>query len=419
MEGRKPVIADHQRELIIKQANVIGEDGVAMIQDIEDAALNPKLMAADVFKMIESCMAYLSQKVRVQMQSDEVTRQKEPERLKQIEDIREQATMLHGSRLNGDKPSEESIVKTMRKSVNEYMAAVDQDKEDGLDPDTARLWKEQVQGIVALANLDMPVAGTGGSGPEPASQVEATDCLAPLKYAIDQARYTASAAARELTDPEETVQCGFGKQLGSSKKEIMALSKDLAIGQSADVAMEATRLASEACDAIKISRESIRTALRELGAASDISEASGPIRARPQQQERPAMVRLEPAGRRPAVPTWAQHPPPPPEWAAGVQPAVSDWHQRLPPPKGDHRKRRARMAPNAHAGGLSVAPCGISAEAQDERGGGGAVNPHEGHDECPGKRQWVAHFQWEVRGVPLVPQGVVGIQADIPWACAR
>jgi hypothetical protein len=37
----------------------------------------------------------------------------------------------------------------MRDAVNEYMAAVDQDKEDGLDPDTARLWKEQVQEIVA------------------------------------------------------------------------------------------------------------------------------------------------------------------------------------------------------------------------------------------------------------------------------
>ncbi len=332
MEGRKPVIADHQRELIIKQADIIGEDRVAMIQDIEDAALDTKQMAADVFKMIESCMASLSQKVRVQMQSDEVTRQKEPERLKQIEAIREQATMLHGSRLNVDKLSEESIVKTMRQSVNEYMAAVDQDKEDGLDPDSARLWKEQVQGIVALANLDMPVAGTGGSGPEPASQMEATDCLAPLKYAIDQARYTASAAARELTDPEETVLRGFGKQLGSSKKEIMALSKDLAIGQSADVAMEATRLANEACGAIKISRESIRTALRELGAASDISEASGPTRARPQQQERPAMGRLEPAGRRPAVPTWSQRPPPPGE--GGKNPASgSRLAPYLPPPR--------------------------------------------------------------------------------------
>ncbi len=48
-----------------------------------------------------------------------MTRQKEPERLRQIEAIREQATMLLGSRLNRDKPSEESVVKTMRKLVNE------------------------------------------------------------------------------------------------------------------------------------------------------------------------------------------------------------------------------------------------------------------------------------------------------------
>jgi hypothetical protein len=76
MESRKPVITDHQRELIVKQANVIGEDGEAMIQDIENAALETNQMAADVFKLIESCMASLSQKVRIQMQSDEVIRQK-------------------------------------------------------------------------------------------------------------------------------------------------------------------------------------------------------------------------------------------------------------------------------------------------------------------------------------------------------
>ncbi len=54
----------------------------------------------------------------------------------------------------------------MRNAVIEYMTAVDQDKEDGLDPDTARLWKEQAQEIVALANLDMPVAGTREDEPE-------------------------------------------------------------------------------------------------------------------------------------------------------------------------------------------------------------------------------------------------------------
>jgi hypothetical protein len=51
------------------------------------------------------------------------------------------------------------------------------------------------------------------------------------------------------------------------------------VGQAASVATEATRLANEAGEVIKSSREVIRAALRGLGVASDISEASGPTRA--------------------------------------------------------------------------------------------------------------------------------------------
>jgi hypothetical protein len=110
----------------------------------------------------------------------------------------------------------------------------------------------------------------------------------------------------------------------------MALSKDLAVGQSASVAMEATRLASEACDAIKTSRESIRAALRDMGAASDISEASRPVRTRPPQQERPVLGRLEPPGRRAMAPMWPQ-PPPSQGWTAAPQFTGADWQQRPPP----------------------------------------------------------------------------------------
>jgi hypothetical protein len=74
----------------------------------------------------------------------------------------------------------------------------------------------------------------------------------------------------------------------------MAVSKDLVVDQSAGVAMEATRLAGEACNAIKARRESIRAALRELGAASDISEASEPTRAQVPPSARPVMGNVDP-----------------------------------------------------------------------------------------------------------------------------
>jgi hypothetical protein len=167
----------------------------------------------------------------------------------------------------------------------------------------------------------MPAAGTKGEEParvpreepEPVPQEGITDCLAPLKNAIEQARLTANAANRELNDPEEAVLRGFGKQLGGSRKEIMALSRSLVAGQPAGVAAEATRLADEACENIRVSRELIRAALRDMGAASDISEISGPVRTRTTAQGRHV------AGQGPAVPMPA----------ARQRPLPRDW----PPPE--------------------------------------------------------------------------------------
>jgi hypothetical protein len=208
-----------------------------------------------------------------------------------------------------------------------------------------------VQEIAVKARLDQPVASFGGSKSGPVAHSGVTDRLAPLKSVIEQGTYIMQAVTREITDPNETILRGFSKQLGNSKKDIMALSKDLVVDQPADVAMEATRLAGEACDAIKASRESIRAALRELGAASDISEASGPIRAQLPPSVRPVMGNIDP------------------EWAAGSRPAASAWFQQPPPPpKASSRNCRAgvasgspargiRVATSAHAGHHSVAPC--------------------------------------------------------------
>jgi hypothetical protein len=130
--------------------------------------------------------------------------------------------------------------------------------------------------------------------------------------AIKLATHTTDAVAREIQDPDETTLRGFGKHLGTLKKEIMALSRSLMVNQQAGVAMEATWLAGEAGeagDAIKSSRELIRAAQRGLGAASDVSEASGPTRTqRPPPPTRPVMGSIDPdwssRDTRPAASRW-------------------------------------------------------------------------------------------------------------------
>jgi hypothetical protein len=326
MENNKPVITAGQRELILKQASITGEDGAGMIEEIEEAAANTtnKMLPADVFRVINNCMTSLSQRAARRTEANRIVAEKEPERLKQIEAIREQATLLHTCRLNKDKQTEECVARMMREAVIEYTAAVDQDVADGLDSEAAREWRERAQEIVTLANLDMPVAGTRSEeparippeDPEPLAQEGAMDCLIPLKNAIEQARLTANAANGELNDPEEAVLRGLGKQLGGSRKEIMALSRSLVSGQPAGVATEAARLADEACENIRVSRELIRAALRDMGAASDISEMSGPVRPRTMMQGRQAtgqgpVVPMPAARQRPPRETGSSSPPPP------------------------------------------------------------------------------------------------------------
>ncbi len=174
-------------------------------------------------------------------------------------------------------------------------------------PDVVQTWKDQAYQIVneALHFFDGFIEDS--SAP---SAPKLADSLAPLRKAIEIATYTTEAVAKEIQDPSEIRLRGLAKQLGTSKKEIMALSRSLIVGQVASIAIEATRLASDAGEAIKSSREMIRAALRGLGAASDISEASGPTRAQRPPPTEPVMADLN--GSCPA-------------WAAGTRPAASGW----------------------------------------------------------------------------------------------
>ncbi len=64
LEGSRPVITGTQQELINKYAGVLGEDGKAMIEAIEEEARMPDKLPADVFKLIESCLNSLGQRAK-------------------------------------------------------------------------------------------------------------------------------------------------------------------------------------------------------------------------------------------------------------------------------------------------------------------------------------------------------------------
>ncbi len=226
MEGGNPVITGAQQELIKKHAALLGEDGKAIIQDIQEEAEKEGKLPADVFRLIDSCLHNLGKRAAIQELSNEVIKEREPERLVQVEAIREHVARFTGAWASGDNAALASVKQALVGLVEKFMTDVNRDKEDGLDPDTARTWKDQVHQMVDEAELFWDsLSGEGAAPPVPAepTALKPADGLAPLRLAIRIATHTTEDVAKEIQDPSEAALRSYAKQLGISKKEIMAL----------------------------------------------------------------------------------------------------------------------------------------------------------------------------------------------------
>jgi hypothetical protein len=88
-EGQS-VLSEAREDLIRRQSTLLGEDGGAVMQAIQEDAVKTGRLPADVVKVIEKCCQDLSCRVALLEKSNEVEKEKEPERLMQIEGMREQ-----------------------------------------------------------------------------------------------------------------------------------------------------------------------------------------------------------------------------------------------------------------------------------------------------------------------------------------
>jgi hypothetical protein len=72
MEAGNPVITETQKALIKRNAALLGEDGDAIIQDIQMEAELEGQLPADIFKIIEGCCQDLSKRVASLERSNEI-----------------------------------------------------------------------------------------------------------------------------------------------------------------------------------------------------------------------------------------------------------------------------------------------------------------------------------------------------------
>jgi hypothetical protein len=128
MEGGNPIITEAQQGLIKRNAALLGEDGDAIIQDIQAEAKLDGRLPADILKLIESCCQDLNKRVASLEISSELIRERETERLAQVEAMREQVTRYSGARASGDNAALVRIKPALYDLVDKYMKDVDKDE---------------------------------------------------------------------------------------------------------------------------------------------------------------------------------------------------------------------------------------------------------------------------------------------------
>ncbi len=283
------------------------------MEAIQEDAVTAGRLLADVAKVIEKCCQDLDRRVARLEKSNEVEREREPERLMQIESMREQVSKCAMVRDKGNMADLMRVKEALPALLSKYLKDLETDEKDGLSSDVVETWKQAALDLTGDA-----LKYVGKLGENPASGPD--DALGPLRKAIGKIASLTEAVTRGVQETDEEELRGLARKLGTARKEIMSMGRGLVVNQPATVATEAHELISEVGEAIKASQETIKAALRGMGAALDISEISCPAGISRPPPTRPAMGNLAPPAwplrGQPAVPTW----PPQTTLAASVWP---------------------------------------------------------------------------------------------------
>jgi hypothetical protein len=286
---------------------------------IQEDAVSAGRLPADISRIIEKCCQDLNRRVESLERSNKVQREREPQRLLQVEAMNGQVAKYVTAKGKGNNANLMEVKQTLPNLLTEYLKDLEMDEKDGLSSDVVETWKQAALDITKDA-----MEYLNHFGVDPASRPD--DALGPLKKAIGKVVTLAEAMTKGVQEPDEEGLRDLARKLGTVKKEIMVMNRSLVVGQPASLATEAHELASEAGEAIRASRETIKAALRGMGPASDISEASGPTGAPHPPPARPALGSLAAA--------WAPRgQPATPAWPPQSTPTTTTWPPQEMPPR--------------------------------------------------------------------------------------
>jgi hypothetical protein len=267
LAGGKPVLSEAQVDLIRQHTTFLGEDGEAVMREIQEDTMKTGRLPAYIARVIEKYCKDLARRVALRELSNDIERDKEPERLLQLEAMQAAVNKYVAVKAKGNMADLMRVKEDLPTQLRKYLGDIEADEGEGLSSNTTEKWRK-----AALDLTKDAMEYLNGLGRDVGSEEEGV--LGPLRRAIGKVATLSEAVTKGVLEPNEEELRDLAKRLGTVKKELMTMGRDLMVNQPAAMATEAHELVSEAEEAIKANQGIIKAALRGLGAASDISEAS-------------------------------------------------------------------------------------------------------------------------------------------------
>ncbi len=145
------VFTSSQVEFIKHHAAILSEDGKAAIGEIQQKAAEPGCLPADIARAIEGYCKDLSQRAALRELSSDLEKDRERERLTELEAKEVEVSKFKTARGKGDMASLMRVKAALSAQLKKFLDDIEANKEDGVSSDVTGKWKKAAQDLTMNA----------------------------------------------------------------------------------------------------------------------------------------------------------------------------------------------------------------------------------------------------------------------------
>jgi CRISPR/Cas system CSM-associated protein Csm2 small subunit len=220
----EPVLSESQVELIKHLTAFIGEDGEAVMREIQEEATKTVRLPADIPRIIDNYCKDLIRRVGLRELSNDLEKDKERERRVQLETMEAEVSNFKAAKAKGNMADLTRVKGVLPTQLRKYLEDIEADEGDGISSDATGKWKETALGLTKDA-MDY----LNGMGRDVGAEGE--DALGPLRRAIGKVASLGEAVTVGVIEQDEEELRDLAKRLGVIKRELMAMGRGLMVNQ--------------------------------------------------------------------------------------------------------------------------------------------------------------------------------------------